>query len=102
MQMKHRSGVNLRGAGAFARGATIVIAGFLVAGPAAGQGAAAIPAFEKATWTSPQSFTSITDVRELSDGRVLVIDFGEMVLRLLDARGGRGYCGARGAATVVT
>lgn len=54
----------------------------------AGSGSAGeIPRFEKPAWTSPDPFTYVASIRELSDGRVLVADLGETAVRLLSARG---------------
>lgn len=46
------------------------------------------PSFARPAWTSAQSFTTVTSVRELSNGSVLVSDFSEPMVYLL-APGGQ-------------
>ncbi|MBK6495412.1 MAG: hypothetical protein KA745_06780 [Gemmatimonadales bacterium] len=59
----------------------------LFAAPSGAQAFAA-PSFARPTWTSAQSFTTVTGVRELSSGSVLVADFSEPMVHLL-APGGQ-------------
>ncbi|MBL0937756.1 MAG: hypothetical protein IBJ03_02615 [Gemmatimonadaceae bacterium] len=45
--------------------------------------------FDAPEWTSTEEFTSISSMRVLSDGRILVADVGEDALVLLDSNGTR-------------